>query len=93
MFSASVIGFVILSGVGFGAKTGCTNNASVDGLSKASCDAIDAWAWGGLITMLAVILVGYAALVPRWLHEAVLIATIALVVVAATLGMASVQPT
>lgn len=92
MLLTSMVGFILLSGIGFGAKTGCTNNASVNGLSEASCDAIDSWAWGGLITVLAVTVIGYGALVPRRLREMVLVATIAVVVVAAALGMASVRP-
>ncbi len=92
MVLTSVVGFTLLSGIGFGAKTGCTNDASVDGLSEASCDAIDSWAWGGLITLLALAIIGYGVLVPRRIREMVLIATIAVVVVAAALGMASVRP-
>ncbi len=86
------VSFFVLVVVGFGAKTSCTNDASVNGLDETPCAVIDTWAWGGLILTVTLAVLGYGVLVPKRIREWVLIAMMVVVLFAASAGMAAVHP-
>lgn len=64
-----ILSFFVVVLFGFGAKTGCTNDASLLRLSEQPCEAIDSWVWAGLFAASLLAVLGYGGLVPSRVSE------------------------
>ncbi len=82
------LALVVLVGVGFGATTRCTNTAPVD---STSCDAVDRWAWAGLIVTV-LISAAVAVFVDRQYATSVWFLSLAVILTVASIAMLSVTP-